>query len=230
MAPKSERFEMRLDATLIERIDQWIAEHGGMSRAEAARALILHGLDKTSRHAVNISDGEKIIIAMLADQQRPPNLREINVDNILNAIFGGHYWALKWELSGLLNDHVDDAGALSIVVDTLEIWDFIESAIETFSEIEIQKIDKEAGPHGKNRKFIGFDGNNEGTERAIALHLIEDMGRFQRFKGRNLNSHTLSKLTYAKMIRQFQPIREALFRRVPMKLTVDEVITLLKIE
>ena len=58
MPPKSERFEMRLDPTLMNRIDQWSAENGGVSRAEAARELILHGLDRSNRHGVHFSDGE----------------------------------------------------------------------------------------------------------------------------------------------------------------------------
>ena len=49
MPPKTERFEMRLDPTLMSRLDRWSAENGGVSRAEAARELILHGTPSAPR-------------------------------------------------------------------------------------------------------------------------------------------------------------------------------------
>lgn len=136
MPPKSERFEMRLDPTLMNRIDQWSAENGGLSRAEAARELILHGLDRSNRHGVHFSDGEKMIVAMLSDLQKKPSEREIDPEEVMSAIYGGHLWALKWDMQGLFHDHVDTPGALSLVVDTLDMWSFIEEAVEALSASE----------------------------------------------------------------------------------------------
>jgi hypothetical protein len=45
MAPKTERFEMRLETTMIERVDAWRRKQGDLpSRAEAFRRLIGLGL------------------------------------------------------------------------------------------------------------------------------------------------------------------------------------------
>ena len=45
MAPKTERFEMRLETTMIERVDAWRRKQEDLpSRAEAFRRLIEVGL------------------------------------------------------------------------------------------------------------------------------------------------------------------------------------------
>lgn len=228
MTTKTERFEMRLDPTLLSRIDRWSAKNGGVSRAEAARDLILHGLDRTSQHGVNFSDGEKLIIAMLTDLQRGDGHREIDFSKVMEAIYGGHLWALKWEMQGLFHDHADSPGAVSLVVDVLDMWTFIEEAVEKFSPTERKKLVDEIGPLGKDPKFLGFDGNNEAEYLGIASHLVNRMDRFQRFKGRELNSHMQVVSRYAKMVQQFEPIRPNLGTRQPVRLSLSEVVTLLK--
>jgi uncharacterized protein len=230
MPPKSERFEMRLDPMMQDRLDQWSAENGISSRAEAARELILLGLDRSPRHGVHFSDGEKLIIAMLADMQKPKGEREIDVSEVMDAIYGGHLWALKWEMQGLFHDHVDAPGAVSLVVDTLDMWSFIEEAVEAFSAVERKKLEAEIGPTGKNPQFFGFDGNYETEYLGIASHLVNRMDRFQRFKGRRMNSHMPGVARYARLTRVFQPMRAALASRHPIRLTLAEVTTLLKHE
>ena len=230
MPPKSERFEMRLDETLLYRLDQWRAEHGAVSRAEAARELILLGLDRSHRSSLHFSDGEKLIIAMLADLQKPPAKREIDTDEVMDAIYGGHLWALKWEMTGLFHNHVDAPGAVSLVVDTLDMWSFIEEAVEKFSDAERKRLQAEVGPLGKDPKFIGFDGNYETEYLGIASHLVNRLNRFERFKGRELNSHCPLVSRYARMTSIFQPIRTSLGMRQPIRLSVDETIKLLRNE
>lgn len=228
MTPKTERFEMRLDPTLMSRIDRWSAENGGISRAEAARELILHGLDRTNRHGVNFSDGEKLIVAMLADLHKEEGHREIDPSEVMEAIYGGHLWALKWEMQGLFHDHVDSPGVVSLVVDVLDMWTFIEDAVEAFSSTERKKLVDELGSLGKNPKFYGFDGNNETEYMGVAQHLIHRMNRFQMFKGRELNSHSPVVARYAKMVQMFEPIRANLGMRQPMRLSLGEVTALLR--
>jgi uncharacterized protein len=228
MPPKSERFELRLDPTLQDRLDQWCEEQGGVSRAEGARELMLRGLDRTHRHDVEFSDGERLIVAMLADMQKPKADREINHDEVMSAIYGGHLWALRWEMSGLFHGHVDAPGAVSLVVDALDTWSFIEEAYETFTVAERKKLAADVGPWGIDPKFRGFDGNYESEYLGIASHLVNKLERFPRFKGRELNSHMPVVGRYARMARLFQPMRAALGGRHPIRLTWGEVATLLK--
>jgi metal-responsive CopG/Arc/MetJ family transcriptional regulator len=52
MAPKTERFEMRLETTMIERVDAWRRKQEDLpSRAEAFRRLIELGLSAKKTRA-----------------------------------------------------------------------------------------------------------------------------------------------------------------------------------
>lgn len=229
MAPKSERFELRLDETLMNRIDQWCeSNETTMSRAEAVRELVSIGLDASNRHSVQLSDGEKLIIAMIADLSKDKSKREIDTKGIMDALYGGHYWALKWEHEWLLNDYQDKPGAVSFVVDVLDMWSFIEEACEKFTNEQLQQIADTLGYSEPVFAFAGFDGNYETEYMGIVQHLVESMGRFARFKGRSFNSHMPKVARYAVMTKLFEPMRRNLGHR--RSLSVDEVIELLKRE
>jgi uncharacterized protein YfbU (UPF0304 family) len=62
---------------------------------------------------------------------------------------------------------------------------------------------------------------------SIARFLVEKMGRFTRFKERELNSHCPTADAYLRMFRVFEPIRKTLIGR---RLSVDEIILMLKAE
>ena len=80
------------------------------------------------------------------------------------------------------------------------------------------KVDAVTGQ--KNLKFIGFDGNHE-DHFGIARYFVEDLKRWGRFKGRDLNSHTSSVDGYRRILRVFEPMRSALGDRSP--LNADEI-------
>lgn len=82
----------------------------------------------------------------------------------------------------IVHDHMDDPEDLKHVVDVPGMWSFIEEAYEKFSTKHREQIAAEAGPLGKHVAFHGFDGNNESSQLSIARFLIDDMGRFSRFK------------------------------------------------
>jgi uncharacterized protein YfbU (UPF0304 family) len=129
------------------------------------------------------------------------------------------------QLPGILHNDVDSEAAPNFVFDTLDMWRLIEDAYAGFSATEKARIDKEVDAHAKSLKFIGFDGNNEGEYMRIARFLIEKIGLYQEFKGRDLNSHWPMVELYDQMINLFRPIRKTLVGR---GLSVDQVIKLLK--
>jgi len=228
MGPMSERFEMRIDEDILSRVDRWRAKQSDVpSRAEAMRRLVEVGLTRGASESVSLSDGEKLLLIMLADVYKHLKIkeREIDPEFISQVIWGGHYWAPKWEMQGLFHDHKDDPQDVSLVVDVLDMWDFIEGAYEKLSKNEKDQLEKEAEPFGKNVKFIGFDGNNETSHMSIARFLIEKMDRFSRFKGRELNSHMPSIGIYRRMLAVFEPIRS---RLVGKELDVNQLIRILK--
>jgi hypothetical protein len=150
---------------------------------------------------------------------------ESDPDFLAEVIFGGHYWAPKWKMTGVFHDHVDNPNDLKHVVDVLDMWSFIEEAYEDFSPAEKAAIAEQVGPLGKHVRFTGFDGNNESSQMGIAMFLVEEMGRFSRFKGRDLNSHHPTYNRYSRMVELFEPMRTKL---VGHGLSADQVATLLK--
>jgi uncharacterized protein len=229
MTPKTERFEMRLDPAILERVDAWRSRQGGFpSRAEAIRRLVETGLAEPEPQSFLPKNSEKLILWLLTEilkgQKGYDNRQSIEL--IQEAIYGGHFWALDWELIGILHDHVDSREAVSLVVDTLDMWFLIENAYKKFTVADKKRIETEVGPLGKNPQFTGFDGNYETEYMGIARFLVEKMGRFGHFKGRDFNSHMPLVERYRQMTSLFSPMRQSLVGR---ELSADEVITLLKV-
>lgn len=225
----TERFEMRIDSELLDRLDVWRAgEDDTPSRAEAVRRLMESGLAHDNKgRAPHLSDGEKLIALMLADVIKGLDLKgETNVGLVEKVIYGGHYWALGWEMSGVFHGHIDKQSRVSFVVNVLDMWDFIEEAYERLSDEGKNQLEATADPFGKYVVFPGFDGNNESEHLGIARFLIEDLQRFSRFREghRDLNSHHPTLESYGRMVRAFDPIRRGLIGRT---MSVDELTTVL---
>jgi uncharacterized protein YfbU (UPF0304 family) len=225
----SERFEMRIDSELLDRLDQWRhGEDDTPSRAEAVRRLVEAGLAHDNKgRAPHFSDGEKLIAMMLGEMIKKLNIEvETNVDLVQKAILGGHYWALGWEMPGIFHGHADKQSRVRFVVDVLDMWSFIEEAFEKLGKGERKRLATEADPFGEHVEFPGFDGNNESEHFGIARFLVDDLQRFSRFREghRDLNSHSPTLEPYGRMLRAFEPIRKTLIGR---RLSVDELVTIL---
>lgn len=227
MATRTERFEMRVDEEMLERLDEWRGKQDDVpSRAEAMRRLVDLGLGKTSS-AVSFSDGEKLLMLMMRDLYKGMKLKggETNFDFVADVIYGGHYWAPTWEMTGLFHSHIDKPEEVTLVVDTLDMWSFMEGAYAKLSA-EDKKLLASSVPHrGEHVQFAGFDGNNESTYLGIAQFLIHKMDRFTEFKGRELNSHAPSVGRYRRMLAVFLPMRAALSG---VELNAQQLIKILK--
>jgi uncharacterized protein YfbU (UPF0304 family) len=229
MTGKTERFEMRLDQGVLDRVDAWRSRQSDLpSRAEAIRRLIEDGLEEPDPKDFRPTNPEKLMMWMLSEIMKgQKNYEKDTVELIQEAIYGGHFWALDWELSGIMHNHVDSKKAVSLVVDVLDMWTFIERAYEGFSAADKKRIASEVGPLGRDPKFHGFDGNHEGEYMTITRFLVEKMGRFESFKGRDFNSHVPVVDRYRVMSAAFEPMRTKLSGR---ELSVAELIELLKLQ
>jgi uncharacterized protein len=238
MTPKTERIELRLDADTVERIDEWRTRQADApSRSEALRRLVEGGLEEHTPEGFRLNNTDKLTIWMLSKilenqaRQRRDQLDAKNdmktINLIQQAIYGGHFWALGWELTGVIHEHVDSPNKVRAVVDILDMWTFVERAYEGFSKADKKRIEEEVDVRGKNPKFLGFDGNNETEFMSIARFLVDQLGRFEHFKGRDFNSHSPTVPRYMRMAEAFQSIRKGLFDR---GMSPDEVIQLLRLE
>lgn len=224
---KAERIELRLDEDLVGRIDTWMNEKGeASSRSDAVRQLIDIGLGAVTGKSIHLSDGDKLNFMMLREIVKSLKIKdaEVDMDFVADTIYGGHYWAPTWEMQGLFHKHTDRPADVTLVVNTLDMWDFIEGCIENLTPEETERV--KAAHHGYLPQFQGFDGNEESSLMSIARFMVEKMGRFSRFKKREFNSHTLTAPRYRRMTKVFDPIRATLgFGR---GISVDQIIEVLE--
>ena len=117
----------------------------------------------------------------------------------------------------------DAPPTVSEVVAILDMWSFIEKAHDRFSAEEKERVKAEADPYGGER-FTGFDCHAKPEHIAAPRFLIDDLGRFTKFRRRHLYSQPSSLGEYQHMYRVFQPIRKTLLDRC---LTANEMIQVL---
>ena len=228
MVTRSERFELRIDEAQLSLVDEWASEQSDQpTRAEAVRRLITLGLAAGSNRAVHFSDCEKTLMLMMGDLFKSLKVKdpEMKPEFLAKVIYGGHYWAPKWDMQGVFHGHVDDPRDVTYVVNVLEMWAFIEEAYERLTPAQRTTLAEEVGPWLTDIKFSGFDGNNESSQMSIARFLVEEMNRFSRFRGRDMNSHYPTYDRYCSMVVLFEPMRASL---VGGGLSLQQLATLLK--
>jgi len=223
----SERFEMRLGPSVLESLDSWRAAQGDLpTRSEAVRRLVELGLSTSKRKRITLRDGEKLIIVMLCQLFKALKLKtEIDPQFLEDVIYGGHYWGLKWGHEGLFHGHEDSEAIVSEVVDILDMWNFLERGFSELPKKDKERVAAEPGAFGKRVVFYGFDGNGESEYIGVARFLIDKLGRFTAFKGRDLNSHCPSLDAHRRMLKVFEPMRLNLIGR---ELDADEIIALVR--
>jgi uncharacterized protein YfbU (UPF0304 family) len=157
---------------------------------------------------MTLSDGEKLIIIMLCDIHKALNLKgAVDADFVSSSIANGHLKELKWETQGISRSPQDKAGPAAEVGDILDMWSAIERGYKRLTAEEKRQVEAEAGPLGRGVRFSGFDDDRESEHREAAYLLIEKMGKFERFQGRNLSSHMPSLDGYRRMMRVFASMR-----------------------
>jgi uncharacterized protein len=172
---------------------------------------------------MKLSDGEKLIFLMLADIYKNLKIKngEFDPNFVSNTIFHDHLRGFNWRYHSIPFEDSEQPPEVSETADILDMWWLVERAYEKLSPAGKTKIKDATGR--SEAEFIGFDGNNE-NHFGIARYLVEDPGRFEYFKGRNLNSHSRVIEGYRRMCRVFEPIRKHLANR---SLNADELIEIL---
>jgi uncharacterized protein len=111
---------------------------------------------------VKLSDGEKLIILMLADMYKAMKIKgEFDPDFISKTIWSDNLWGFNWELSGIPFEKSETPPQVIETTNVLDMWVLLEEAYAALSPADKARLEKEAAPFGKDVRFHGFDGNNE---------------------------------------------------------------------
>jgi len=160
---------------------------------------------------MKISDGEKIILLMLSELYERLGIEgEIDPEFIKSAIFSQNLWGIPWKYTGIPFEDQETPPIVKEVVDILDMWSFIEHAYQELSEEDKKTLADNVQIFGEKPRFQGFDGNNESEYMNVASFLINELERFQDFKGRSLNAHMPTLDMHRRMLAVFEPIRKTL--------------------
>lgn len=163
---------------------------------------------------MKLSDGEKLIVLMLTELYEKLGVDgEMDLDFLRSAIFNDKLWGIRWKYTGIPFSDAEDPPVVREVVDILDMWSFIERSYVALSTDQKAALATQVQHFGKDPKFRGFDGNNEGEYLGTALFLVNELERFEEFKGRDFNCHHPSVEIHQRMLAVFEPIRENLGSR-----------------
>ncbi|MOA25638.1 hypothetical protein D3C78_1463770 [compost metagenome] len=91
------------------------------------------------------------------------------------------------------------------VVDYMHMWGTLEDVWSVLPEDQKEYISGRVSL-GKHVRFPGFHSSAESELYSIAKLFVDDMGRFERYKGRDLNSHVPMRDKYKKMYEVFEKV------------------------
>jgi uncharacterized protein YfbU (UPF0304 family) len=159
---------------------------------------------------MNLSEGERLILAMLCDIHKALNLKGVvDPDALRPLILGPDSDGRAHATNGTSGTHRDRTEVATEVSAILDMWSAIERGYKHLSADEKRTVEAEAGPLGRGVRFSGFDCGCEAEYRDIAHVLIEETGQFERFQGRNLDAHMPALAGYRRMLRLYAPMRSA---------------------
>ena len=179
---------------------------------------------------MKLTDYEKLSLAMLSEIHTELKLNNNGIDSkfITKALDSGNEWAISHRFGQYLGfQDQESPQAVRFIYDVLDMWCFIEEAVEGLSEDDKKKLEEKAKPFGKNPRFSGFDGNNETRFYGIAKFIANETDAFGgRFANRDLNSHMHRVDFYKRMFELFEPWRDNYPNR---PLNVEELAELLNV-
>ncbi len=106
---------------------------------------------------MNLSDGEKLIVLMLADISKSLKVKgELDPEFIQKAVFNNDLWALRWKYHGVPFSKEPDPPEVAETCDILDMWFFVESSFAKLSPVEKARVKKEADPFGTMSNFMAL--------------------------------------------------------------------------
>ena len=176
---------------------------------------------------MKMSPAERLIVQLICDLAKPQPSREFDFAFISKAIGNGHEWALDWKYDHFTDGPIKSPSEVTEVVEALDMWDALELGISEMDEAQQEQV-KEAVGFRQLPSFQGFDGNNESRYMSIARFLVEDLDRWPRFEGRDMNSHMPKRASYRRQLAVFERLVQSLEVRARPFMSPEQVIAVVR--
>ncbi len=174
---------------------------------------------------MEFSNEQKLIITLLTDIHSALKIEDsVDPDFVQRMVMSDNGWALAWQYPGIYESAPETPARVKFVIDVLDMWDTIERHYADLDAAERQQLTKLAPVFGKNPMFRGFDGNNEAEQCSIVEILVEDLDRWEIFKGRDINSHIQLAASYSRMREVYDDILGSRYEFAP---SIEELADLL---
>lgn len=159
---------------------------------------------------MTLSEGERLILAMLCDIHKALNVKgSIDPDALKPLLLETGSNGAARGVNAAPAHNRDRTAVATEVSEILDMWSAIERGYKHLSVEEKREVEIGAGPLGRGVRFSGFDRACELDYRDTAHVLIEETGQFERFQGRNLDAHMPALAGYRRMLRIYGPMRSA---------------------
>ena len=177
---------------------------------------------------MQLSDAERLMLALLCEIHEASDAKGgVNSSLVKKALCSGNEWAITAEVQLPWKGDASNPPYVSHVLDVLDMWLFLEDTYASLTAEDAVRFRRETG-HEYDPQFPGFDGHSETDECKAAQYVIEEMGRFGKFRGRSLTSQHPTIARSRRMLSVFVPIRATLGNRKPALMTADELISVVK--
>lgn len=171
---------------------------------------------------MEFTNEQKLIVALLTEIHAALNI-EGGLDPIFiqDKVSSGRTWALRWQYSGLFESDAETPVDVKFVAKVLDLWERLEHSFNSLSEAQKTELSELSPIHGNNVRFRGFDGNGGDRDGMSTAHiLVEEMGRWSVFKGRDFNAHMPMSGGYERMLEAFEALNKG---HIDYALTVEEM-------
>lgn len=156
---------------------------------------------------MKMTKAERLIVLMLCDLYKSPGEDKIfNHKLVEYAVAQGQLWALSWEYGDLLSADPPTKEQVDLVADVMTMWQVIEAFMSRFTPEERDEI---ATATDTSLDLIKFQGFYEEPYRSIFRFMLEELGKWSEFAGRDYSKMLPVLGAELRMLAKYKEIRNA---------------------
>ncbi|TDV54460.1 hypothetical protein EC919_104196 [Pseudomonas graminis] len=145
------------------------------------------------------SDEQKLIVALLTEIHEKLGIQDgLDAPFVQSIVSSDNTWALRWRYQGMFKDS-ETPPNVKRVADVLDMCEVLERTADSLSDEERAQVEAVTGHSVSGARFVGYSGNDE-DEFHIVQILVDDLGKWGSFKGRDFNAHMPMVDVYDRML------------------------------
>lgn len=151
---------------------------------------------------MEFTNEQKLIVALLTEIHEALDIKNgLDPVFIQDKVSSGRVWALHWKYPNLFQGGGEPPVNVQFVASVLDLWERLEHSHASLNQEGVATLTALSPVYGERVQFPGFDGNGGDHDGySIARILIEELGRWSSFQGRDLNAHMPMADSYERML------------------------------